>query len=183
MALIVPYWVNEILRAFAFRIIFGSGGLINAILHGLGLIDQPIDFLRANVGALCRPGLRLSAGDDLPALQRDREPGPQPDRGGARPGRPLVAHPQARGHPLRQARHRLGLHHGLHAGGGRPGGAADPGRSVARLWFTPIIYRTFFQSVNWPRGAAYAFILLVACTALVLLMMRLFKVRLGEIGR
>ena len=33
------------------------------------------------------------------------------------------------------------------------------------LWFTQIIYRTFFESVNWSRGAAYAVILLVVCTA------------------
>ena len=29
LLLIIPYWVNEILRAFAFRILFGTGGLIN----------------------------------------------------------------------------------------------------------------------------------------------------------
>jgi spermidine/putrescine transport system permease protein len=51
------------------------------------------------------------------------------------------------------------------------------------LWFTQIIYRTFFESVNWPRGAAYAVILLAVCIGLVLLVMRMFKVRLGEIGR
>ena len=40
-----------------------------------------------------------------------------------------------------------------------------------------------FESVNWSRGAAYAVILLVVCTLFVLLMMRLFRVKLGEIGR
>jgi spermidine/putrescine transport system permease protein len=53
----------------------------------------------------------------------------------------------------------------------------------SNLWFTQLIYRQFFESVNWARGAAYAIILLVACTILVLLVMRVFKVRLGEIGR
>ena len=48
------------------------------------------------------------------------------------------------------------------------------------LWFTSIVYDFFFQSFNWPRGAAYAFILLVACIAFVLLMLRVFKVSLGE---
>ena len=51
------------------------------------------------------------------------------------------------------------------------------------LWFTQIIYGTFFEAVNWPRGAAYAIILLVACIVLVLTALRLFRVRLGEIGR
>ena len=35
-------------------------------------------------------------------------------------------------------------------------------------WFTQIIYRTFFESVNWPRGAAYAVILLVAVYVTIL---------------
>ena len=48
------------------------------------------------------------------------------------------------------------------------------------LWFTSIVYDFFFQSFNWPRGAAYAFILLAACIAFVMLMLRLFKVSLGE---
>jgi len=51
------------------------------------------------------------------------------------------------------------------------------------LWFTQLIYQSFFDYLNWARGAAYAVILLVTCTLVVLLMMRVFKVRLGEIGR
>ena len=74
------------------------------------------------------------------------------------------------------------MHHRLHAGSRRPCGTADP-RRPSSLWFTQIIYRTFFESVNWSRGAAYAVILLVVCTLFVLLMMRIFKVKLGEIGR
>ena len=41
LLLIIPYWVNEILRAFAFRIIFGSSGVINTALMGLGITDEP----------------------------------------------------------------------------------------------------------------------------------------------
>ena len=48
------------------------------------------------------------------------------------------------------------------------------------LWFTAIVYDFFFQNFNWPRGAAYAFILLTGCIILVMAMLRLFKVSLGE---
>src|SRR3546814_4906607 len=48
LLLILPFWVNEILRAFAFRILFGTSGVINAMLQSLGLVDQPIDFIRAD---------------------------------------------------------------------------------------------------------------------------------------
>ena len=48
------------------------------------------------------------------------------------------------------------------------------------LWFTSIVYDFFFQAFNWPRGAAYAFILLTACIIFVMAMLKLFKVGLGE---
>ena len=53
-------------------------------------------------------------------------------------------------------------------------------RGPRTLWFTSVVYDFFFQSFNWPRGAAYAFILLVACILFVMLMLRLFRVSLGE---
>ena len=43
-----------------------------------------------------------------------------------------------------------------------------------------IIQDFFTKAANWPRGAAYAFILLAACIFFVLAMLRLFKVSLGE---
>ena len=49
LSLIVPFWVNEILRAFAFRILFGATGIINTTGLALGLWDQPIDFIGANI--------------------------------------------------------------------------------------------------------------------------------------
>ena len=50
LALIVPYWVNEILRAFSLRLMLATKGLINNILVAGGFIDTPIDFLGHNVG-------------------------------------------------------------------------------------------------------------------------------------
>ena len=49
LSLIIPFWVNELLRAFAFRIPFGEAGTINAMLMGLGILSQPIDFVREDV--------------------------------------------------------------------------------------------------------------------------------------
>ena len=51
------------------------------------------------------------------------------------------------------------------------------------LWFTQIIYQGFFEYFNWNRGAAYAIILLVSCMIIVLSIMKLFRVKMGEIGR
>ncbi len=46
LLLIVPYWVNEILRAFALRLLFGTGGLINTVLIGLGILSVADRFPR-----------------------------------------------------------------------------------------------------------------------------------------
>ena len=50
LGLIVPYWVNEILRAFAMRVILAARGLINTSLMGLHITSAPIDFLGNNTG-------------------------------------------------------------------------------------------------------------------------------------
>ena len=180
LALIVPYWVNEILRAFSLRLLLASKGLINQVLMATRPDRCADRFPRHQCRPLCRPVLRLPAGDDLPALQRHRKPGQEPDRGGARPGRALVAHPQGHRHPLCQARHRLGLHHGLHAGGRIAGGAAIPGRTAARCGSRrssttsssrPSIGRAAppTPSSCWPPASCSS------CS-----MLRLFKVSLGE---
>jgi spermidine/putrescine transport system permease protein len=49
LSLIVPFWVNEILRAFAFRIIFSSSGLINTVGMGMGIWDGPFDFIKLDI--------------------------------------------------------------------------------------------------------------------------------------
>ena len=50
LGLIVPYWVNEILRAFSLRLLLASKGLINQALMGLGLTEAPLDFMAMDVG-------------------------------------------------------------------------------------------------------------------------------------
>src|ERR1700722_5237058 len=96
--------------------------------------DQRADrFHRPRCRALCRAHLCLSADHDVPALQCDRKPRPQPDRGGARSRRAMVAHSFVRRDALRQARHRLGRYAGVHAlrrRARRPAGARRPENAV-----------------------------------------------------
>ena len=133
----------------------------------------------AMISASVRPLLRLPAADDLPGLQRDREPRQEPDRGGARPGRIVVAYPHRSYHAVCQARHRRGLHHGVHAHGRLARRAPVPGWADT-LRFTPIVYDRFFQAFNWPHGAAYAFILLLACVLFVMAMLSLGRLTSGR---
>ena len=48
-------------------------------------------------------------------------------------------------------------------------------------WFTQLIYQWFNMNDNWSRGSAYSILLLSISVVFVLLMMRLFKVKIGEI--
>ena len=43
--------------------------------------------------------------------------------------------------------------------------------------------RGFNDGGNWPRGSAYAIVLLAVCIGFVMLMMRVFRVSIGAIGR
>jgi spermidine/putrescine transport system permease protein len=182
IALIVPYWINEILRAFAFRIIFGNSGVINFVLGALGLTDQPIDFIRMDVAlyaGLTYAYLLLMIFPLYNAIE-------SLDRNQIEAARDLGA-PWWRIHwrvviPFAKP----GITSGCTMVFMLAAGALAVPQVLggpSSLWFTQLIYQSFFDYLNWARGAAYAIILLVTCTLVVLSMMRIFGVKLGEIGR
>ncbi|MEE4237275.1 MAG: ABC transporter permease [Anderseniella sp.] len=41
----LPFWTSYLLRVFAWKIILGYDGMVNATLTGIGLIDAPLEFL------------------------------------------------------------------------------------------------------------------------------------------
>jgi len=55
--------------------------------------------------------------------------------------------------------------------------------SPSSRWFTEIIQQWMFEGQDWNTGAAYAFLLLIVCTVFVTLMMRVFKVGLADIAK
>jgi spermidine/putrescine transport system permease protein len=182
IALIVPYWINEILRAFAFRVIFGDAGLINTVLKLLGLVDQSIDFIRMDVAlyaGLTYAYLLLMIFPLYNAIE-------SLDRNQIEAARDLGA-PWWRIHwrvviPFAKP----GITSGCTMVFMLAAGALAVPQVLggpSSLWFTQLIYQSFFDYLNWARGAAYAVILLVTCTLVVLAMMRVFRVKLGEIGR
>ncbi len=182
LLLIAPYWVNEVLRAYALRIIFASSGLLNTTLLGLGAIAQPVDFLGLNIGlyaGLSYAYLLLmvfplyNAIESLPREQIEAAR----DLGAPwwRIHRDVVV-------PFAKPGIAAGctLVFMLNAGALATPLILSGPRS---LWFTPIVYDRFYQAFNWPQGAAYAFILLLACVAFVLAVLRLSRLSLGEITR
>lgn len=48
----VPFWISYLLRIFSWKVVLGFGGVINSGLMSLGLIEQPLEFLLYNQGAV-----------------------------------------------------------------------------------------------------------------------------------
>ncbi len=182
LLLIIPYWVNEILRAFAFRIIFGDSGVINEMLISMGLVASPIDFIRENVALysglgyayillMIFPIYNVIESLDRNQIEAARDMGASWWRIHWR-----VVIPYAKPGISSGCTMVFMLTAGALAAPQILGGPSS-------LWFTQIIYQWFNQGGNWPRGAAYAIVLLVVCIIIVLSAMRAFKVKMGDIGK
>ena len=182
LCLVLPFWVNEILRAFAFRILFGSSGVINSTLIGIGVLDQPIDFIKADVAmyaGLSYAYILLMVFPIYNAIE-------SLDHNQVEAARDL-------GSPWWRIHYRVVLPHakpGVASGCTMvfmlsAGALAVPQilGGPSNLWFTQLVYQWFNQGGNWPRGSAYAIVLLIVCIGFVMLMMRIFRVSIGAIGR
>ncbi|KKJ77626.1 ABC transporter permease [Kiloniella litopenaei] len=182
IALILPFWVNEILRAFAFRILFGSSGVINVSLMGLGILDEPIDFIKADVAmyaGLSYAYILLMVFPIYNAIE-------SLDHNQIEAARDL-------GSPWWRIHYRVVIPYakpGIASGCTMvfmlsAGALAVPQilGGPSSLWFTQIIYDWFFTGGDWSRGSAYAFVLLFSCIIFVLAVMKFFKVNLGELAK
>lgn len=182
LSLIVPFWVNEILRAFAFRIMFGSTGVINTFLVWIGVIDQPYDFIKNDIALYAGLGyafillMIFPIYNAIESLDKNQIEAAR-DLGSSwlRIHRRIVI-PFAKPGITSGCTMVFMLSAGALAAPQILGGPSS-------LWFTQIIYQWFNTGGNWPRGSAYGIILLVSCIVFVLVMMKVFKVKLGEIAR
>lgn len=182
LCLLLPFWVNEILRAFAFKIIFADKGLVNAALIGLGIFDQPYDFLSANVALytgltyayillMIFPLYNAIESLDPNQIEAARDMGASWIKIHRR-----VVMPHAKPGIASGCTMVFMLTAGALAAPNILGGPSS-------LWFTQIIYQWYNTGGNWPQGSAYAFVLLISCIIFVRIMMRIFKVGLGDIAK
>ena len=182
LMLIIPYWINEILRAFALRIIFGQSGVINSVLIALGVFDTPFDFIRNDIALYAGLGYAYILLMIFPIYNVIESL----DRNQIEAARDLGASWTAIHRRIVIPYAKPGISSGctmvfmLSAGAlAAPQILGGP----SSLWFTQLIYQQFNDNNDWPQGAAYAVVLLVTCILLVLAMMRLFKVNMGDIGK
>ena len=182
LALIIPFWINELLRSFAIRILFAGEGVINNILLELGLISTAVNFIALDIALytgltyayillMIFPLYNALETLDTNQLEAAKDLGSSTVR---THWRIVIPHAKA------------GIASGCTMVFMLTAGAlATPVvlSSPNTYWFTQLIYQWFNMIDNWSRGSAYSIILLVVSVTFVLLMMRLFKVTIGEVVR
>jgi spermidine/putrescine transport system permease protein len=183
LLLFVPLWVSEVLRAFAWWIILAFKGPLNAMLLGLGLIEDLIRWTNMGytgvmVGLVYTYVLfmlfpiynaissldtnQIEAADDL-------------------------------GAPWWKIHWRIVLPHakpGIASGSVMvfmlsAGSLLVPSilGSTTSQWFTQTIDQWFKDALDWNTASAYAFLLLILCTVFVSIAMKLFRVKLSDIAK
>ena len=182
LLLIIPFWINEILRTFSWYIILAYKGPLNALLLGLGIIDRPMRFMTgdgavmlgmvyAYVLFMIFPIYNAIENLDMNQIKAARNLGAGWIRTHYR-----VIIPHAKPGIATGCIMTFMLAAGSYA---VPALLGSPGSR----WFTQIIYNWFFEGGDWNQGAAYAFLLLIICIGFIALVMRVFKVGLGDIAR
>ncbi|KAA0597873.1 spermidine/putrescine transport system permease protein [Azospirillum lipoferum] len=182
LMLIVPFWINELLRTFSWYIILAFNGPLNALLLWLGIIDEPQRFLGGDGGVIVGmvyvyilfmvfPLYNAIESLDRNQIEAARDLG----AGWLRIHRRIVL-PHAKPGIAVGCIMTFMLAAGSYAVPALLGGPNS-------RWFTEIIYNWFFEGGNWNQGAAYAFILLVLCIGFILGAMRLFRVGLADIAK
>jgi spermidine/putrescine transport system permease protein len=182
LLLVIPFWINELLRTFAWYIILAFNGPLNLALVWLGLLDQPVRLLGSPAGVIVGmvyvyilfmvfPLYNAIESLDRNQIEAARDLG----SGWLRIHRRIVI-PHAKPGIAVGCIMTFMLAAGSYAVPALLGGPSS-------RWFTEIIYNWFFEGGNWNQGAAYAFILLVLCVGFILLMMRIFKVGLTDVAK
>lgn len=182
LLLVIPFWINEILRTFAWWIILAYNGPLNQALVALGLIDEPIRYLSGNSGVIIGMVYAYILFMVFPLYNAMESL----DRNQIEAARDLGA-------PLWRIHWRVVIPHakpGIATGCIMTFMLAAGSYAVPQLlgspgsrWFTEIIYNWFFEGGNWNQGAAYAFILLILCIVFIFVAMRAFRVGLGDIAK
>lgn len=182
LLLVVPFWINEILRAFAWYIILAYRGPLNALLLEIGLIESPVRWLSGSGGVLLGMTYAFLLFMVFPLINAMETL----DDNQVEAARDLGA-------PRWQIHRKIVIPHakpGIAVGCMMVFVLAASSYIVPALlgspgtrWFTETIYIWFFEGQNWPRGTAYALLLLMLCIGFILLMMRLFRVGLSDIAR
>jgi len=183
LVLFIPLWVSEVLRAFAWWIILAFKGPLNAILQGIGLIDDPIrwnnmGYTGVVIGLIYTYVLFMlfPIYNAIQSLDTNQ-----------------IEAAEDLGAPWWKIHKRIVLPHakpGIASGSVMvfmlsAGSLLVPSilGSTTSQWFTQTIDQWFKDALDWNTASAYAFILLSVCTVFVTLAMWVFRVKLSDIAK
>lgn len=181
IGLIIPYWINELLRIFAWQLILADAGVLNQFLMLLGIITEPINYRAGNGAVIMGMAYAYILFMVFPLFNAMESL----DRNQIDAARDL-------GSSWMRIHRRIVIPHakpGIAVGCIMTfmlaaGSIAAPQLlgSPSSFWFTQVIY-TNFECANWNQGAAYAIILAVLCLVFVMIMLKIFKVGLKELAK
>ncbi|MFN0116545.1 MAG: ABC transporter permease [Paracoccaceae bacterium] len=186
LVLFIPLWVSEALRAFAWYVILTFKGPLNTVLTSLGVIDQGIRWQQGLVTdydaivivlVYCYVlFMVLPIYTAIQSLDTNQ-----------------IEAAEDLGSPWWRTHLRVVIPHS------KPGIASgcvmvfmlSAGSllvptvvgSTRANWFPQTIYTWFNDSLDWQTGAAYSMIFLLLCIVFVILMMRVFRVKLSDIAK
>ena len=182
LVLLVPLWVSEILRSFAWFIILSMQGPLNAVLLGIGIIDKPIRWITgfqsvivglvyAYILFMLFPIYNAISALDTNQIEASEDLGASMWR---THWRVIIPHSKP------------GLASGCVMVFMLCAGSVIVPTTLASTnsrWFTEIIQQWMFEGLDWNTGSAYAFLLLALCIIFVSLVMRILNVRLVDIAK
>jgi spermidine/putrescine transport system permease protein len=182
VALIIPFWINEVLRTLAWYILLAFNGPLNAVLLGLGIISEPMrwfgDFgvlagmVYAYILFMLFPIYNSISTLETAQIEAARNLGASTVSASTAASSCRMPRPASRRAASSPSCWRRASYVA-------PALLGSPGSR----WFTEIIYNWFFEGGNWNRGAAYALVLLVLCMLVVLVALRVFRVNLADVAK
>jgi len=182
IALIIPYWVDELLRTFAWFMILSYNGVINSVFLSMGIIDQPIEFFQNNSAALIGMVyayilfMLFPIYNTLETLDKNQILAARDLGASWLSIHKKIIIPYAKPGIAVGSIFVFMLTAGTYAVPSILGGTSG-------IWFTQIIYSWFFDGGNWNQGSAYGLALLVLCILFIMLMLKLFKVKLQDMAK
>lgn len=181
MGLIIPYWINELLRIFAWQLILADAGILNKLLLAIEIISSPINF-RAGNGAVIMGMVYayilfmvFPLYNAMESLDRNQIDAAR-DLGSSwlRIHRRIVI-------PYAKPGIAVGCIMTFMLAAGSIAAPQLLG-SPSSFWFSQVIY-TNFECANWNQGAAYAMVLAGLCLIFIFAMLKIFKVGLKELAK
>ncbi|NTF44218.1 ABC transporter permease [Rhizobium rhizogenes] len=181
VALVIPFWINEVLRTLAWYLLLAFNGPLNVALVWLGILDTPIRWfgdggvlvgmVYAYVLFMLFPVYNSISTLDSPQIEAARNLGASTIQIHRR-----IVIPHAKAGIATGCVFTFMLAAGSYVA---PALLGAPGSR----WFTEIIYNWFFEGGNWNRGAAYALVLLLLCMTMVMAALRIFRVNLADVTK